>query len=678
MAPGTRGVRAKDALGVATRVRGLWRWVMLALCGVVVMFAAVMVTSLRDQSITARAAEQQVLDLRLLATGSDGLAWELLAQGTPNFTFSQSLRSNVAQATADVRELLRWRAGDPELQRMVLLGGVFESQLQDEQRLIAAHRLDQASIEVLTGVDGTAQLMQATLDQLRSRFASQAAGADARLYRGTLVALGASGVLVALLAAAFAAGQRRAAAAERRALEHSERRFRALVHKASEVVVVIDAQHRIMHVTDAVRSMFGHDPDALVGRPFEELVPAAEQLRARRRLDRAMRYGPPASPSQWTIPRADGSAGFFEAQADNFLRDPDVAGLVLTVRDVTARREIEAQLRHQALHDPLTALANRTLFEDRVNQALQRARRSGHIVCVLYLDLDEFKTVNDSLGHSAGDELLRTVAKRIDQCLRGGDTAGRIGGDEFACLLEELADVGDALPIARRLLAALAPPVIIDGRPISVQASLGLAHSTDAILHGDELIRNADLAMYSAKAEGKGGLALYRDELLTAARRRLNLREDLGHAIERGELTAAYQPLVDLHAWSIVSVEALLRWRHPRDGLIAPDHFIPLAEQTGQIVALGRWILDRALADLSQWSTRSPNLRINVNVAPRELLEPDYVQTVAASLTRNNISPERLTLELTESALPNGEEIPRRLHELAQLVSTAVNSLEKS
>ncbi|MGO9975803.1 MAG: putative bifunctional diguanylate cyclase/phosphodiesterase, partial [Solirubrobacteraceae bacterium] len=251
---------------------------------------------------------------------------------------------------------------------------------------------------------------------------------------------------------------------------------------------------------------------------------------------------------------------------------------------------------------------------------------------------------------------------------------GRIGGDEFACLLEELADVGDALPIARRLLAALAPPVIIDGRPISVQASLGLAHSTDAILHGDELIRNADLAMYSAKAEGKGGLALYRDELLTAARRRLNLREDLGHAIERGELTAAYQPLVDLHTGRIVAIEALLRWRHPRDGLIPPDHFIPLAEQTGQIVPLGRWILEHALADLSQWSTRSPNLRINVNVAPRELLEPDYVQTVAASLTRNNILPERLTLELTESALPNGEEIPRRLHELARLgVSLAID-----
>ncbi len=229
MAPGTRGVWAKDALGVATRGRRLWRWVLLALGGVVVMLAGVLVTSLRDQSITARAAEQRVLDLRLLATGSDGLAWELLAQGTPNFTFSQALRSNVAQATADVRELLRGRAGDPELQRVVLLGDVFQSQLNDEQRLIAAHRLDQASIEVLTGVDGTAQLVQATLDQLRARFASQAAGADTRLYRGTLAALGASGVLVALLAAAFAAGQRRAAAAERRALEHSERRFRALV-----------------------------------------------------------------------------------------------------------------------------------------------------------------------------------------------------------------------------------------------------------------------------------------------------------------------------------------------------------------------------------------------------------------------------------------------------------------
>ncbi|MGO9752559.1 MAG: putative bifunctional diguanylate cyclase/phosphodiesterase [Solirubrobacteraceae bacterium] len=661
----TRGVR---------RFRGVWRWVLLALCGVVVMLAGVLVTSLRDQSIASSATEERLLDLRQLAAGSDGLAWELLAQGTPNFTFSQSLRSNVAQATTDVRDLLHGRAGDPDLQRIVMLGDVFEGQLNDEQRLIADHKLGQASIEVLTGVDGTAELMQATLDQLRARFAARTASADERLYRGTLAALGVSGMLVALLAAAFAAGHRRAAAAERRALERSERRFRALVHKASEVVVVIDAEHRITHVTDAVLSMFGHDPDALLGRPFEELVPAAEQPRARRLVEHAMRCGPPASPSQWTIPRADGTAGVFEAQSDNFLHDPDVAGLVVTVRDVTARREIEAQLRHQALHDSLTALANRTLFEDRVSQALQRVRRSGRIACVLYLDLDEFKTVNDSLGHSAGDELLRAVAERIDGCLRGGDTAGRIGGDEFACLLEGLDDVSDALPIARRLLAALSPPVIIGGRPIAVQASLGLAQSTNAILHGEELIRNADLAMYSAKAEGKGGLALFHDELLTAARRRLNLREDLGHAIERGELTAAYQPLVDLRAGGIVAIEALLRWRHPRDGLIAPDRFIPVAEQTGQIVALGRWILGQALTDLSSWSTDSPDLRLNVNVAPRELLEPDYVQAVAASLTRHHISPERLTLELTESALPNGGEISERLHELSQLgVSLAID-----
>ncbi len=657
----------EDLTGVVWRVRALGRWVLLALCGVVVMLAGVLVTSLRDQSITSRAAEERLLDLRELATGADGLAWELVAQGTPNFTFSQALRSDSARATADVRSLLQGRSGDPDLRRIVMLGKVFQTQLSDEQQLIAAHKLDQAGLEVLTGVDGTAGLMQATLEQLRARFSSQAASANASLYRGTLAALGVSGVLIALLAAAFAAGRRRAAAAERRALERSERRFRALVHKTSEMVFVVDPDRLITYVTDAVLGLLGHDPDALLGHPLEELVPAAEQPRARQILDHALRYGPAASPSEWMITRADGTPGFFEAQSDSFLDDPDVAGLVVTVRDVTARREMEARLRHQALHDSLTALANRTLFEDRVTQALQRVRRNDRIACVLYLDLDEFKTINDSLGHNAGDELLRTVAGRIDGCLRGGDSAARIGGDEFACLLEDLHDVNDALPIARRLLASLAVPIFIQQRRIAVRASLGLAHSTDAGMQADELIRNADLAMYSAKAEGKGGLALFQDELLTAARRRLDLREDLRRAIERGQLALAYQPLVDLNTGGIVAIEALVRWRHPRDGLIPPDHFIPLAEETGAIVPLGRWVLGQALADLSHWSAQSPQLRVNVNVAPRELLEPDYVPTVAAALTRHAVSPDRLTLELTESAVPDDGEIAGRLDELSQL-----------
>ena len=339
----------------------------------------------------------------------------------------------------------------------------------------------------------------------------------------------------------------------------------------------------------------------------------------------------------------------------------------MTVRDVTTRHEMEAQLRHQALHDPLTGLPNRTLFEDRVAQALTRLQRTGHAVAVVYVDIDDFKSVNDSLGHTAGDELLRRIAKRVDATLRGSDTAARLGGDEFACLLDALNDPGEAVAVAQRLAAAFVPPVVLDGRMISVRASFGVAHCTAPAIGAQELIRNADLAMYAAKEEKRDAIALFDDYMLSDVRRRLDLREDLSRAIAHKELWVAYQPVVDLSGRSIVGIEALLRWRHGEYGEIQPEQFIPLAEKSGVIVDLGRWVLDHALADLKSWSAWDPGLSINVNVAPRELLEPDYVEAVADALARHEIAPERLMLELTESELADDVETSRRLEALAQL-----------
>jgi diguanylate cyclase (GGDEF)-like protein/PAS domain S-box-containing protein len=630
---------------------------------VVVVLAGLVVTNLRSQAVKSGSMVDRLLEVRRTTSDADQLAWQLVAQGFPNFTFAQQIRQDETTIDNDLRQLAR--DGAPVQALRTQFDG-FRLGLAAEQRQLSDRRQGQAYQEALVGVDSTAQIMRTTVEQLRGVYAARASSANDRLYWGTLGALGLSAILVALLAAAFVAGRRRAMSAERRALASSERRFRALLQKASDVVLVVNADRRVSYATGAVLNMFGEPPGEVVGRPLEELLPPEERVRVRQLLERAVRARGRGTPTDWSVPRADGTVGHFEAQSTNFLDDPDVRGVVVTVRDVTERHEMEAQLRHQALHDPLTGLPNRTLFEDRVAQAITRLPRTGHLVAVVYADIDDFKSVNDSLGHAAGDQLLRTIARRLDAALRASDTAARLGGDEFACLLDGLNDVEEAVSVAQRLVASLSPPADVGRRRVTIRTSIGIACCSGGTVTSPELIRNADLAMYTAK-QSRGGVALFDDYMLTDIRRRLDLREDLAQAIPRGELSVVYQPLIDLSGSSIVGIEALLRWRHDGYGAIPPEQFIPLAETSGVIVELGRWVIDRALADLSGWSARNPGLHMNVNVAPRELLEPDYVDAVAGALARHAIAPERLTLELTESELGDEVESSGRLEALAAL-----------
>ena len=665
--PASRALRAI----AAGPWRTLLRWLPLALAGVVVALAGWLVSGLRSDAVASRTAALRMLDVRYLVTESDRLGWQIVAQGFPNFTFSQQITADRGRLVSDLAYLRDQRALDSEsgIDAVRAWVPVLEHDLAVVQALIAHGRAAAANLEMLVGADGEAQLIQQTVEKLGQHFSARAAKANSRMYSGALIALAISGLLVALLAAAFAAGRRRAAAAAGRALAHSERRFRALAERASEVVLVTDAGGRIGYVTDSMRRLTGTPAETFVGQPLGSLFDAEERERTRMLIARAGAAGPDEAPEAglWQLQRADGSPGTVELEVRNLLTDPDVGGVVITLRDVTARLQAEARLRHQALHDPLTGLANRTLFEDRVAQALNRIGRRVGRVAVMYLDVDGFKAINDSLGHHAGDELLRTLAGRIDECLRGADTAARLGGDEFACLLEDLADESSLLAIGQRINAALSRPTTLSGRTIFVQASVGIASCESASLGAEQLIRNADLAMYKAKAERRGGIALFHADLLEAARRRLDLREDLRRALEGDELALAYQPLVHLESAAVVSTEALLRWHHPRDGDIPPDRFIPVAEESGQIVALGRWVLDRSLADLKRWSPRAPELTLNVNVAPRELTEPDYVEAVAGALARHGIAARRLTLELTESEILDDEGTLDTLHALTEL-----------
>ena len=327
--------------------------------------------------------------------------------------------------------------------------------------------------------------------------------------------------------------------------------------------------------------------------------------------------------------------------------------VLVAIDDVTERNALEEQLRHQAFHDPLTSLANRPLFTDRVEHALAVRRHNGRGIAVLLLDLDRFKTINDSLGHGTGDEVLVAVAERLRRCLRPGDTAARLGGDEFVVLLEDVVDLAEVTGIAGRIIDALRAPFFLSGRDVTIRASAGIVLHRDGDTTADELIRNADAAMYAAKAEAAGSWRVFEASMHHAVLERLELETQLRGAIERDELVLHYQPLVALDTGEITGYEALLRWNHPTRGLVAPGEFVPTAEDTGLIVPIGQWVLERACTDAVDWpltATGDP-LELSVNLSARQLFDAGFADSVRAVIDHTGIDAARVTLEITESML---------------------------
>ena len=330
------------------------------------------------------------------------------------------------------------------------------------------------------------------------------------------------------------------------------------------------------------------------------------------------------------------------------------------------RAALEGELRRQALEDPLTGLANRTLFKDRVEHALSRRRENGKGIAVAFLDLDDFKTVNDSLGHAAGDELLVAVAQRVKESVRTSDTAARLGGDEFAVLLDEVEDV--AVP-AHRILQSLAKPFELEGKPVVVNGSVGIALH-EAGQTAADLLRNADVAMYKAKGEGKGVFKAFDESMHGAASERFDLKNELLTAVAHDEFRLHYQPIMDLTTGRRKAVEALIRWEHPLRGMVSPGSFIPLAEETGAIVPIGRWVLNTACAQVVEWRENpdSSDLRLCVNVSPSQLSDATLVSEVSRALTQSGLPAEALVLEITESAfLLNDEQLAVTIKDLAAL-----------
>ncbi len=438
------------------------------------------------------------------------------------------------------------------------------------------------------------------------------------------------------------------------ALRRSEERFRALLAHSSDVVVVMGRDLRIIDATGPVERMLGRSPGDLAGSTLASLVFPQEWPGVEALLAEAIDL-PGTTLTQDIRLRRD-ARGWLRSQTAvvNLLDDATVGGLVLTIRDVSERRALEDQLRQIVFHDPLTGLPNRALFLDWVGQALALGRRSHESCAVLVIELGERRRI-DSLGHSAGDQLLQASADRIQQVLGSADSSvlARLGGDEFAILAENLADPQDAVALAGRLLAAFQTSVEIDGRSIRPQVSIGIATTTSGAGTTDELLRNADIAMYQAKRRGKGRSELFSPEMHVAAVHRLELEEELRRAVEREEFVVHYQPVVRLGDGSIAGVEALARWQHPERGLILPDDFIPLAEETGLIIPIGNWILEEASRHVRELQRRNGDdrLRLAVNFSSRQLTDPSMEEQLTVALERSGMDPTTLVLEITETVL---------------------------
>ena len=449
----------------------------------------------------------------------------------------------------------------------------------------------------------------------------------------------------------------------------SEARFRSLVQNSKDLIAVVEPDLTIRFVTPSVRSMLGFDADELVGTRLDGLLHPDEIERTTAFVrERATSGG--SGELEFQLRRRDGEWRTVEGAIANLLDDISVRGLVLTAHDVTERRLLETELERQAFHDSLTGLPNRALFSDRVTHALERVSRTTRSVAVLFIDIDDFKTVNDSLGHSTGDELLVAVGGRVHGCLRAADTGARLGGDEFGVLLEDVGGVDAAVEVAGRILEALRRPVVLSGAELLVRASIGIVIGKAGQTSGD-LLRNADVAMYKGKRQGGNCYEVFEPAMHAAALARLELKADLERALPNDEFHLVYQPIVELSDGAVVGLEALLRWTHPTRGAISPVEFIPLAEETGLIPEIGRWVLERACEQAVGWQATLPpaaRLSISVNLAGRQLQSSTLIGEVTAVIERTGIDPHDLMLEITESTLMDEVEIvATRLAELKRL-----------
>ncbi len=441
---------------------------------------------------------------------------------------------------------------------------------------------------------------------------------------------------------------------EAAAVQSSERRFRWLVQNASDVILICSQAGSITYQSPTAGTAWGYPRDGLLDSRLSALVHPSDEPALRDLWGQLQSAPGTTRNAELRIRNASGAWRHIDLILTNLLHEPSIAGLVATARDITERKAFEEQLTQQAFYDSLTGLPNRALFRDRLDQAVNRAERRDGSVGLLFLDLDNFKQINDSLGHHTGDKLLMEAAQRLQACVRAETTVARLGGDEFVILLEHLNSEAEAVLVAERVAQQFSKPFQLAGRDLLVSASVGIALAHAGQELAETILRNADVAMYRAKSDGKARHVIFDPSMQINTLARLEVENDLRKAIQGGELRVHYQPIVFLDTGHVAEVEALVRWQHPTRGLVLPADFISIAEDSGLIVPLGLWVLQEACRQIVTWQTAfplHPPLMLSVNLSPRQFQQPDLVDQVKRVLRESGLAASNLTLEITEGVI---------------------------
>jgi len=465
-------------------------------------------------------------------------------------------------------------------------------------------------------------------------------------------------------------------------LSESERLHKYIVNTSPDIIYILDQDGHFTFINERIESLLGFSKQEIVGKHYSFLVHHDDMEQARYVFNER-RIGTRASKNielrlkckddgksrhfnNRTLPIELSAMGMYSGEHD---KNGSYTGTYGVARDVTERKIAEDTINFQAYHDLLTKLPNRALLRDRLSLAINQAKREDEKLAVMFLDLDRFKNINDSLGHMIGDELLQQVSMRLKECIRAGDTLARFGGDEFTLMLPKLVNGrDDASKLAAKITNTLKQPFVVDGHELYVSASIGIALYPQDGNNMDTLIKHADVAMYHVKGQGKNGFQFYSDNMNIPYIEKLSMDTGIHKALDNNEFHLVYQPQVNLRTGEIVGVEALLRWNHPEHGSISPTEFIPFAEESGLIIDIGYWVLKTACAELNRWRTAGlPEIRMSVNISARQLMEDDIVNNIISIMKDYDVPGSCLELEITENAIMDDmDSVIRKLHELHQ------------
>lgn len=623
---------------------------------VTLILAIISIIWLRAYADKTQAAEVTLLTVHWLAIEQNALEWQAVANPGYAGELREELLANRLRLNELLVQLNNLANTDPIILSVAQALQQYQNAVDQEFRLLAhrnfvnSHQLDAET------VDPNFHLLCELLDTANAIYRSRTQQADQLATNGTIFTLGLTLLVFTFLVLYFERLRQSALlmTAEQQTLRRSEEYLRTLVRNALDIIMISDTNGVIRYISPASQRILGYPPESLLGQSSFTLMHADDMTRIRRTLKGLGAASEQLCTFEVRVLHQDGTWRFMEATAHNLLHDPSIGGLVFNVHDITERKIAEESLQYQAYHDPLTGLPNRALFLDRLHQALARTGRQNSTAAVLFLDLDNFKVINDSLGHEAGDQLLLMVAERLCGCVRPGDTVARLGGDEFTILLEDLSNIYPVEQMVEAIQHTLHKPLLLQGQEVIVTVSIGIALSRPSVDYPTELMRAADVAMYQAKAQGKAKSVLFEPYMDAHAKARLQLEFELRRALEQDEICVYYQPIVAMSTKAIIGVEALVRWRHPQRGIVPPGAFITIAEETGLIIPIGRRVIEVACRQVSEWQQHHPDrppLRLNINLSVRQFQHPTLVADIQQVIEATGLAAQQLEFEITESLL---------------------------